>query len=173
MTPGSMPGLVIATVVDNRDPENLGRVLVSFPWLDQSYRSDWVSLAQPHAGKDRGIYWMPELGDELVVGFLNGDFHQPVALGAMWNQPNPPPSPDPRQRMLRSKNGHTIRFIDSTENAGDKGALIIEDAHGNVISMSNGFVSIKSTALLSIEANAILLRGNGWQRTVTPNSNPI
>jgi phage baseplate assembly protein V len=173
MIPGSMPGLVIATVVDNRDPSHHGRVIVSYPWLDQSYRSDWISVAQPNAGKDRGMFWMPEPGDEMVVGFLNGDFHQPIVLGAMWNPVNPPPSPDPRQRMLRSVNGHTIRFVDSTVTAGDKGALIIEDAHGNVISLSNGFVSIRSTALLSIEANAILLRGNGWQRTVTPNNNPI
>lgn len=173
MTPGSMPGIVIGKVVDNRDPEGIGRVKLTFPWLEQSMLTDWVAVAQPHAGKDRGIFWMPEIDDEMVVGFLHGDMSQPIVLGALWSHVATPPSHDPRERMIRSKNGHTIRFLDSTVAAGDHGAMIMEDGHGNRIAMSNGYVLISSKATLVIEANAIMLKGNGWMRPVTPNSNPI
>jgi phage baseplate assembly protein V len=173
MKPGAMPGLVVASVSAVDDQEKLGRIRVTFPWLDESLQTEWISVVAPFAGKDRGVFWMPEIGDEVVVGFLQGDFDQPVVLGAMWNPPNPAPSPDHRQRMLRSKNGHTIRFVDSTEVAGDKGALIIEDAHGSVISMSNGYVVISAKGTLVLEANAVMLKGEGWHRTITPNRNPV
>ncbi len=173
MTPGNMPSLAIAIVIDNRDPLGQGRVRLTFPWLDASMQTEWVSVAQPHAGGDRGLFWMPEIGDELVVGFLHGDFSKPIALGAMWNGVSAAPSRDPRERMLRSKNGHTIRFLDSTETNGDKGALVVEDAHGSMVAMTNGYMLVRAKGTLVIEANAIMLRGKGWQRTITPNSNPI
>ncbi len=173
MRPGAMPGLVLALVVDNADPERTGRVRVRYPWLDATLVSDWISMVAPGGGGDRGVFWMPEVGDEVIVGFLQGDFAQGVVLGATWNQPGPAPSPDHRQRMLRSVNGHTIRFIDSTPNAGDMGALVIEDGHGNTIALSNGLITITTVGTLVMEASSILLRGPGWMRTVTPNSNPI
>jgi phage baseplate assembly protein gpV len=116
---------------------------------------------------------MPEIDDELVVGFLHGDTAKPVVLGALWSHVAPAPSRDPRERVLRSKNGHTIRFLDSTPTAGDKGALVIEDAHGSRIVMGNGIVRIVAKGTLEISANALVLSGTGWKRTVTPNSNPI
>lgn len=168
-----MPSLAIATVVDNRDPEQLGQVQVTFGWLDQSMKTDWISVAQPHAGGDRGHFWMPEIGDEVLVGFLHGDVNKPVVIGAMWNQQAKAPAKDPRHRMIRSKNGHTIHFVDSTPASGDKGALIIQDGHGSTLAFSNGYVVLQAKGTLVIEANAIQLRGPGWQRTVTPNSYPI
>jgi phage baseplate assembly protein V len=173
MTPGSMQGIAIGKITDNRDPEGMGRVKLTFPWLDQSMQTDWIAVAQPHAGKDRGIYWMPEIDDEMVVGFLHGDIAKPIVLGALWNHVAPPPSRDPRERMIRSKNGHTIRFLDSTEKNGDKGALVIEDAHKNMIAMGNGIMRISAKGTLIIDANTIVVSGKGWERTVTPNPNPI
>jgi phage baseplate assembly protein V len=168
-----MPSLAIATVVDNKDPSGLGQVRVTFGWLDQSMMTDWISVAQPHAGKDRGIFWMPEENDEVLVGFLHGDINKPVVIGAMWNPQAPPPAKDPRYRMIRSKNGHSIHFIDSTPTSGNKGALIVQDAHGSSLAFSNGYVTLKAKGTLVIEANAIQVRGPGWKRTITPNANPI
>lgn len=167
-----MPSLAIATVVANSGDEG-GTVKVTFPWLDQSMQTDWISVAQPHAGKDRGIFWMPEVGDEVLVGFLHGDINKPVVIGAMWNPVSPPPAKDPRHRMIRSKNGHTIHFIDSQPTNGDQGALIIRDAHGSSLAFSNGYTVLKVKGTLVLDATAIQLRGTGWQRTVTPNSNAI
>jgi hypothetical protein len=116
---------------------------------------------------------MPLLDDEVVVGFLNGEFSTPCVLGAMWNPRHAAPSADPRQRMLRSANGHTIRLIDSTPNGGDQGALVIEDGHGNIITMSNGYLRIEATAVLELHAPQIVFSGPGYLRPVIQQNQPV
>jgi uncharacterized protein involved in type VI secretion and phage assembly len=174
-----IPGIVVAKVTAVQDPANQGRVQVQFPWLDDNLQSTWASMIAPFAGGDRGIFFMPEVGDEVAVGFEHGDFAHAYVLGAMWNGQAASPSQDPRQRMIRSKNGHTIRFVDSTPSGGNMGALIIEDAHGNRVVMTNGVMRITAQTTLMIEADNLVLSGkpvNGtapWARVVTPNNNPI
>src|SRR5690606_26192473 len=97
MKSGQIPGLVIATVTAVDDPLGQGRIKVTYPWLDESLESDWVPVAAPFAGPDRGLYMMPEVGDEMVAGFLHGDFNHPIVLGALWNGQSEVPSADPRQ----------------------------------------------------------------------------
>lgn len=172
-------GIVTAIVTAVDDPQNQGRVQVKFPWLDDTLQSTWASMVAPFAGGDRGLFFMPEIGDEVVVGFYHGMFAHAFILGAMWNGVAGAPSTDPRQRMIRSKNGHTIRFVDSTPNGGNQGALIVEDAHGNRVVMTNGLMRITAPATLIIEAATIVLSGlpvNGtpsWVRPVIPSNNPI
>jgi uncharacterized protein involved in type VI secretion and phage assembly len=179
MMHGRMQGIVIGKVVNVQDPQNQGRVQVSFPWLDDTLQSTWASMVAPFAGNGRGLYFMPEFGDELVVAFEHGHFEHAYILGAMWNGVSAPPSPDPRQRMICSTNGHKIRFVDSTPNGGNMGALIVEDAHGNRIVMTNGVMRVTAQSTLMIEADNIVLTGrpvNGvapWVRPVTPSNNPI
>ncbi len=175
-----VPGIVIGQVVNVQDPQNQGRIQVTFPWLDGGVmQSTWASMVAPFAGNDRGTYFMPEVGDEVAVVFEHGDFDHAYVLGAMWNGVSAPPSPDPRQRMIQSKNGHTIRFVDSTPSGGNMGALIIEDAHGNRVTMTNGVMRVTAQTTLMIEADNLVLTGkpvNGvppWSRVVTPNNNPI
>ena len=69
---------MIGLVSDNRDPENLGRVRVTFPWLYDDFVSGWARTVQPGAGKDRGALIVPEVGDEVLVAFEHGSFQQPV-----------------------------------------------------------------------------------------------
>jgi phage baseplate assembly protein V len=172
-------GVVIGLVTAVEDPQSQGRVQVQFPWLDDTLQSTWASMVAPFAGNDRGVFFMPEVGDEVVVGFHHGEFAHAFVLGAMWNGKAASPSLDPRQRMIRSKNGHTIRFVDSTPNSGNMGALIVEDAHGNRVVMTNGVMRITAQSTLMIEAGTIVLSGiptDGgapWKRTVTPSNNPI
>jgi hypothetical protein len=71
--------------------------------------------------------------------------------------------------MICSKNGHKLRFIDSTPTGGDRGALIIEDAHGNRITLSNGKIAIRSVAVLALEGPIVTING----RVVKPSPNPI
>ena len=169
MKSGQMPGLVIATVTAVDDPLGQGRIKLTYPWLDESLESDWVPVAAPFAGPDRGLYMMPEVGDEMVAGFLHGDFNHPIVLGALWNGQSEVPSADPRQRMIRSVNGHTIRFVDSTPTSGDKGALIIEDGHGNKVVMANTHMLVQAVGTLMIQAPTVLING----RPVVPSPNPI
>lgn len=159
-------GVATATVIDR---DNSGQVKLNYAWLDASVASGWAPVAAPMAGDRRGLYMMPEIGDEVVVGFLQGDLDHPVVLGFMWNGVDLPPSDDARERMICSKNGHKIHFVDSTPVNGDQGALIIEDAHGNTITLSNGKIAIHAVALLEITGAIVTING----RVVQPGPNPI
>jgi uncharacterized protein involved in type VI secretion and phage assembly len=166
-------GVVIGVVTNREDPDGQGRVEVEFPWLDNTLRSAWASVASPMAGGGRGLYFMPEDRDEVLLAFQHGDFDHPYIVGFMWNGVHQPPSGDVRQRMIRSKNGHTIRFVDSTPTGGDNGALIIEDANGNLVTLSNGRVTVSSVGVLELSAPQIVLSGPGYRRVVAPISRPI
>jgi uncharacterized protein involved in type VI secretion and phage assembly len=167
MTIGTrIAGVTFATVTDR---DNFGRVKLNYPWLDASVSSDWVPVAAPMSGNGRGLHMMPEVGDEAVVGFDHGDFDHPVVLGFLWNGVDQPPSADARERIIASKNGHKIHFVDSTPVNGDKGALIMEDANGNVITLSNGKIAIHAVGLLEIQGAIVTING----RVVQPSPNPI
>ena len=174
-------GVVIGIVTDVQP----GQVKLNFPWLDSKHETDWVRVATLMSGGGRGSCFMPEINDEVLVGFEHGDTRFPYVVGFLWNGQDKPPSDDVRDRKLMSKNGHSIRFLDSTPVAGSKGALVIEDAHGNRITMSSGKVLIQSKHILEIEAQAIYLTGpelapnsdgvteKAWRRRILANNNTI
>ncbi|MEV8115375.1 VgrG-related protein [Streptomyces xiamenensis] len=81
---GSAGGLVSGTVTDTKDPEGLGRVKVCFPWLSQEYASDWARTAQT-GGTGGGDGFIPEVGDEVLVGFEQGRLDRPYVLGSLYN----------------------------------------------------------------------------------------
>jgi phage baseplate assembly protein V len=169
-----MPGLVLGVVQDVDHPEGEGAIRVTYPWLDGRSVSNWAPVAAPMAGDDRGVWMVPEVGDEAVIGFVREDRDSPIILGFLWNGVDRPPSSAVRERVIRSVNGHTIRFIDSTPTTGgNMGALALEDAHGNQIVMTNGKVTIKSTGLLQLDAPTVVIGGTTYRRVVTPSSNPI
>ena len=76
--------------------------------------------------------------------------------------------------MLRSLNGHAIRLIDSTPTPdGNKGAVVVEDAHGNEIVLTDGKVTISSKGVLELQGTVIMMTSVGVSRVVSPTSNPI
>jgi uncharacterized protein involved in type VI secretion and phage assembly len=166
-------GVVVGTVKSLDDPQKLGRIKVYFPWLSDANKSHWARVATLMAGPGRGSWFMPEKEDEVLVAFEHGDTGFPYIVGFLWNGEDKPPSKQVRERMIRSKNGHMIRFLDSTPNEGNLGGIVIEDGHGNRIVMANGKIKIKSTVVLEIEAPTISLQGPGYKRIVSPNNNPI
>lgn len=166
-------GLMTGTVIDVNDPNNQGRVRLNFPWMSGRSDSDWTPVAAPMSGGKRGLFVMPEVGDEVVVGFDRGDVDHPIVIGYLWNGKDAPPTTSPRERMLRSFNGHAIRMLDTEARAGDTGALIIEDGHGNRITMSNGKVTISSKGVLELKGATVLITSSGVRRIVSPNGNPL
>lgn len=84
-------GLVIGVVSNNQDPEKLGRIKVRFPWLSDEVESNWCRLAYPMGGKDRGFWWIPEIDDEVLIGFLFGDVNMPYVVGGLYNGKDTPP----------------------------------------------------------------------------------
>jgi len=78
------------------------------------------------------------------------------------------------ERLIRSVNKHTIRFLDSTpQDGGNSGGIVIEDASGNSIVLTNGKVTVHSVGVLELDAATIMLTSLGVSRIVTPNANPI
>ena len=169
------PGAVwIGVVADVDDPDGEGKVRLYFPWLNESTLSDWAPIAAPMAGPDYGTWFVPEVGNEAVCAFERGDVNHPIVLGFMWNGFDAPPSPAVRERMIRSVNGHTIRFLDSTPtDGGNSGAMVIEDSSGNQIVLTNGKVTIRALGVLELEGGVIVLNTAGVRRVVSPSPNAI
>jgi uncharacterized protein involved in type VI secretion and phage assembly len=96
--------LVIGVVTNVNDPDALGRVKLKFPALPQDngkeVESDWARIATLAASNKRGVLMLPELGDEVVVGFENGDPRRPFVLGAVFNGRDKPDA-----ELLQDKDG--------------------------------------------------------------------
>lgn len=166
--------VALGVVEDTEDPQGWGRVRVRYGFLGSDSRSNWAPIAMPMAGKDRGVWLTPLPGDEAVIAFDRGDVDWPVVLGFVWNGVDTAPSTTTKERMIRSVNGHTIRFLDSTpQDGGNKGGIAIEDASGNSVVLTNGKVTIRAAGVLELDAATIMLTSNGVTRIVTPNANPV
>jgi len=166
-------GVVIALVTNVNDPNHQGRIKVHFPWLAPNHETDWIRIATAMAGNGTGSFLMPNVEDEVLVAFEHGDARFPYVVGFMWNGKDHTPAEDVRERVIRSKNGHAVRFLDSTPSGGSMGAIVIEDAHQNRITLSNGKIVIKATGVLELEAPTVVIKGPGYRRVVVPNFNPI
>ncbi len=111
-------GAVIGIVTNNTDPDGWGRIKVRFPWLHDQEESHWARIAQPYAGAGRGSFWLPEIGDEVVVVFDRNDPNQPYILGGVWNGEDavpPPGNPDGvnNHKIWRTRAGHQVIFEDT------------------------------------------------------------
>ncbi len=171
--PGKICGVVIGQVAAVGTDGHLGEVEVTIPALGDGYHN-WAPVAAPMAGHDRGLFVMPEVGDEAVIMFEQGDVSYPVVIGFLWNGTDRTPSTAPRERMLRSRNGHTVRLIDSTpQPGGNQGAVVVEDAGGNQIVLTDGKVTVSSRGVLELQGTVIVLTSAGVSRVVSPTGNPI
>lgn len=114
-----LTGLYYARVVDNRDPEKLGRIALNLPWLDHatSDRSRWAQLVVPNAGDHTGWYALPDIDDVVAVMFIAGDIDHPIVLGGVWSKADPAPEPNQdganNFRGFRSRAGSRLIFDDS------------------------------------------------------------
>lgn len=177
-------GIVIGEVCDLEDPDKLGRVRVTFPHLG-GVKSDWAKLVSPMAGKERGMFFRPEKGDEVLVAFEHNDGNRPYILGSLWSQVDtPPPSDgsakDNNIRFIRSRSGHILRlddtkgkekieFIDKDSQrrividcdrkkiqiTADEGDVEVS-AKGNVKVDANGNVEVSAKGNVSIKAQGSL-----------------
>jgi uncharacterized protein involved in type VI secretion and phage assembly len=113
-------GLHYAIVCQNKDPDNLDRIRVRFPWLDagDTDQSHWAQLLTPMEGPKFGWYTLPDIDDVVVVVFIAGDISQPVVVGGVWSTPDfsPETNEDGKDnfRGYRSRSGHRLVFDDSS-----------------------------------------------------------
>lgn len=175
-TDGFIRGLAVARVTDNKDPEGLARVRVRLSWQPESQESYWARLAVPMAMGNRGFYWLPEIDDEVLVGFERGDLTHPCILGSLWNGGSPPPETnddgnnDPR--LIRSRSDSELRFFDGDPPSVelkladgkrvrmDDQGIVIEDGSGNSLEIESGSgtLKIKSSSQLQLESQSISIK---------------
>jgi len=159
-TGGRWYGVVIAIVTNNDDPENLGRVKLKFPWLDENSESNWARVSMPGAGKERGLFIMPEVDDEVLVGFEQGDFNNPIVIGGLYNGKDAPPltmsdsvtGGQTFQRQWKTRTGHMITLYD--DNSGQE-YIEIKDAKANTqvkFDTTNKVITMKSEGDVEILA---------------------
>jgi uncharacterized protein involved in type VI secretion and phage assembly len=107
-------GVVTGIVTAVKDPDQQGRVQLSFPFLGGQNQSTWAPVATLMAGGGRGSWFMPEVGDEVLVAFDHGDFDHPFVVGFLWNGQDQPPASDitPSVRRIQTVSGHKVDFDD-------------------------------------------------------------
>jgi len=131
---------IIGLVTENKDPQKLGRVKVAFQVLSKSDATWWCPLVMLGAGKNRGWFFIPEIGDEVLMMFEHGDADRPIVVGSLWNGKDKPSDKNPGgvpRRLIKSRQGNKILFDDEgkkivIEDGGGKGRITL-DAGGNKI----------------------------------------
>ena len=154
------PGVVNGIV--HEVDQKLGRVKVEFPWLQQSYVSNWAPIASTMAGKERGLYQMPEVGDEALVAFDQGHFEHPFIVGFLWNGVDVPPHKDidASVRRLRSVSGHTFDMDDRK----DKEKVIVKSKGGHTITLDD----TKDASNIEVRTNGgLVIRMDDKTGTIT------
>jgi len=144
--------VVIGIVTNNKDPEGLGRIKVKYPWRDDERQSDWAWIASLYAGNGRGAVFYPEVDDEVLVAFDQGDINHPVVIGGLWNRKDKPPETNSdgknNTKMIRSRSGHRIVFSDDQENKKEKIEIRTNGDHSILLddSTSTEKIEIKTKA---------------------------
>ncbi|NDV65321.1 type VI secretion system Vgr family protein [Bacteroides sp. 224] len=161
---------VLATVIKNNDPEGLGRVQVEFPFARDRVGDAWLRVMSPDAGgivgygnkkigvveKNRGMVFIPEEGDQVMVGFEFGDPNRPYVMGSMFHGKNTGgAAAENAVKSIVTRSGHTVEFDDTKETLG----ITIKDLNGNVIHLDTKGSNIKISApeTLALDATNIIL----------------
>ena len=176
---GVIKGVAVAVVTQNKDDDGLCRVKVRFPWHEKDTESYWARLVAPMAGKERGFVLIPEVGDEVLVGFEREDLRFPYILGALWNGKEKPPQANDDgkndKRILKSRKKHHLLFDDGSrgvvELRHEKGRRVVfnddgfavEDENGNVVKVdsNSGAMTIEAKGQLNIKAATITIESSG------------
>ncbi len=165
-------GVVSAIVTTNEDPDQLGRVKLRFPWLagEGVAESWWARVAAPMAGAQYGVFFLPEVDDEVLVAFEHGDMRFPYVIGALWNGNAAPPETNSdgenNPRTIKSRSGHILRFDDKD---GAEKIEIVDSSGANsiVIDTAANTITITADADITIESTGgkLVLKGSGVEIT--------
>ena len=126
------------------------RVKIRFPWLPNF--ETWARVAVLSAGSDAGTYFVPQVGEEVLVAFNHGDVRDPFVVGCLWNGQDSPPARGPldpvNKRMVRTPQGHELLFDDMTQ------TIKVESATGQKVTMAPEKIELESSAGAKVTLNA-------------------
>ncbi|MGN6264403.1 MAG: type VI secretion system tip protein VgrG, partial [Ginsengibacter sp.] len=172
-------GLQIGVVLDVDDTEDGGqfRIKVHVPIITSGNEGIWARVATLDAGDNRGVYFRPQTGDEVVLGFLNDDPREAIVLGYLHSNDSKP-SPLPEEDGLLqygfvTKEGMKLIFDDTNKRISlvattptgeksiimndDSGAFIMEDENGNTIKMDMSGITIQSSKNVTIKGSQVMI----------------
>jgi uncharacterized protein involved in type VI secretion and phage assembly len=174
--PHALDAAHLGRVTSVDDPESLARVKVELYNMDTSRDvSLWARVAAAFAGADRGAFFLPQPGDEVLVVFVNGDPRAPVVVGGLWNGTDRPPESVSGGRVDRwtitGKAGTKIAIVEETDATAkiqcttpagvsvcmtDEGGGKVEIVcAGNTITVDSGGVSVRAAATVSVQASRV------------------
>ncbi|WP_034228330.1 type VI secretion system Vgr family protein [Aquimarina pacifica] len=174
----------IAIVTDNADPEGLSRIKVQFAWQQEDGEmTSWLRMLTPHSGGEKGFHFIPEIGEEVLVGFEGGNAERPYVMGALYNGSKKAgewQSGNNDVKAIRTRSGHTIELND----ANGAEFITITDKNSNTIHIDTANNNIEVTALenmtfnaknirISAEENIEVSAGNDFTKSVGENYNVI
>lgn len=163
-------GLQIGIVTNiHEDPDGETRIRVKLPIIDSENDGVWARLTSIDAADSRGWFCLPEIDDEVIVGFLNDDPRDPVILGSVYSSAKPPPlepEEENTQKGYISKSELKFLFDDDkvsvtteTPNGNkiilseDEGSILIEDENGNKVEMTSDGITMESPGDVNITAS--------------------
>ena len=171
-----MSGAVAAVVREVDAVE--GRVRVEYVQIEDGLMSPWAYVAAPLAGPGRGMLFMPEPGDEVLVMHGNDDFDFPYVLGYLWNGRQRSPETDPQMRVIKTPGGHQLRF----EDVDGAKKVVLKSNDGRSVTLDDqpglGRIEIKSGSnqvLMDDTAASTLIKlqaGTGVSVTITMTATP-
>ena len=138
---GRIFGVMVGMVINNdsanhADKPGPGRVKVKIPLMGMP-ESNWARMASWMAGKERGAFCLPEVDDEVLIAFENGDVNRPYVIGSLWNGKDIPPETNKdgknNIRMFKSRSGHILQFADTK---GEE-SITLTSAKGHVIKLDD------------------------------------
>jgi uncharacterized protein involved in type VI secretion and phage assembly len=141
---GTLEGVGVGIVTNNKDPEGLGRVKVRFPWRENSRESHWARVVAVGAGKDRGFYWVPEVDDEVLVVCDKKNIEHVFVIGSLWNGKDKLAGVDNSDgenntRLIRTRSGHEIRVFDKK----GQGKVQIKSEKGHSVTIDDQKATIE------------------------------
>lgn len=175
-------GVCTGRVINVLDPLTLGRVQVQLPFIDSVDLSPWARIAVPMAGPLHGFYMIPNVGDEVLVAFEQGDVNAPYVVGSLWNAMSPPPlpSPVPQIRLIKTLVGNQIMITEAppsiTIQVMTTGQTILIAPSGIQILSGSNVVNLgpptgPPTVQVVSGSNAINMSPDGVTISGTPNLN--
>jgi len=168
----------IARVTDNNDPKGLGRVRVQFIWQEKHQtKTPWIRVVQPHAGADKGFYFIPEIGEEVLVDFEDQNAERPFVVGSNYNgkEFSKYHTAGNDKKVIHTRSGTKIILNDG------EGSVFIEDPSGNTYLMDGqGNINVSAPKNISFIAgenvnikagtNCIMEVGNDMFTTIQNNN---
>ncbi len=176
-----------AIVIDNKDPEKLGRIQVRFFWQTSNDNSPWIRIVSPYSGAERGFYFVPEIDDEVLVGFEANDAERPYIIGSLYHGKHKPTGKFPNNnnsfKGIVTQSNLMIELDDENKQTSistpggnivqlsDNGGIQMTDSSGNSVELSSSGITLNSGGEINITAGSDITISAGANANVESGAN--